>query len=50
LPKIAENDLNLRQIDKKNIKGTKKGAKVVFEGLLRAAGEKSIKKVAKVQF
>jgi hypothetical protein len=42
LPKNDENDLNLRQIDKTQVKGNKKGAKDVCE--------KSVKKGAKVQF
>jgi hypothetical protein len=50
LPNIAENDSYLRKIDKKHVKGTKNDAKNVREGLLRAAVEKSVQKVAKVQF
>jgi hypothetical protein len=46
LPKIAENDSNLRKIVKTHEKGANNGC----EGLLRAAGKKSFKKVATVQF
>jgi hypothetical protein len=48
LPKNAQNHLNVRKIDIIHLKGTTNRAK--YEGLFRAAGEKSVKQVAKVPF
>jgi hypothetical protein len=44
--KIAENDSYMGNTDKTHVKDTKNGAKdVVCKGLLRAAGERSVKKL-----